>query len=464
MRSGIVLALSTAACLTACSQQVAGPPAEPAPPNVLLILSDDHRYDALGCAGNATIRTPNLDRLAATGVRFSQCFVDIPICTPSRASLLTGRFGESNGVTFFGHRIREGVRTWPEIFSARGYQTAFTGKWHNDRRPQHWGFEWTANVFLGGMTGFTNPRLVQGLDDRPREVPGNATELFTEAALRFLEERDGRRPFFLYVAYTAPHDPRDPPPEYERMYDPQTVPLPGNFMTRPPFDPGTLDIRDEKLLPMPRDPEAVRREIARYYAQITHMDTQIGRILDRLERDGLAGSTIVIFGGDNGLTLGSHGLLGKQILYEEGVRVPLIIRHPRLGPAGQTRDALVYLLDLFPTVCEWTRTPVPEGVDGRTIAGVYTGHARSVRDAVFARYDDLFRMIRTPRWKLIEHLKTGRQELFDIRNDPLELNDLSQDPARADAKAELHDQLTDWRRTQRDESGSRGGNPAREGD
>lgn len=426
------------------------------PPNVLLIVSDDHQHSALGCAGNAIVKTPNLDKLAREGVRFTHAFVSIPICTPSRAAFLTGRFGAHSGVTFFNQKIREEVPTWPGVLGRQGYQTAFTGKWHNDGRPATRGFEWTANVFLGGMSDYLDPQLTQGAKGAPQKTRGNITELFTDAALCFLRERDAQRPFFLYVAYTAPHDPRTPPPEYERRYDPDRMPLPGNFMPVPPFDPGTLQIRDERLLPRPLDPAAIRRETARYYGQITHLDTQIGRLLEALQRQGLAGNTIVLFAGDNGLTLGAHGLLGKQTLYDEGVRVPLIIRHPGLNLHGRTRDALVYLFDLLPTVCAWTNCSAPAGLDGLSLDGVYRGAAPEVRDAVFGRYDDLFRSIRTQRYKLIQFLKLQREQLFDLQADPLELQDLASEPPMSQIRRQLHDRLMEWRHRCGDDDGARG--------
>lgn len=422
--------------------------------NVVLLLSDDHQYLALGCAGHSIIRTPNLDRLAMEGVRFSQAYVSLPICTPSRATLLTGRFEQSHGVTFFGRRIGDDVVPLPRAMAKAGYQTACTGKWHNVRGPDHYGFEWMANMFIGGMGPHRNPKLTQRLGDKPQVVEGFTTELYTDAAVRFLKERDRSRPFFLYVAYTAPHDPREPLERYERMYPAKDMPLPKNFMPAPPFDPGTLEIRDEKLLPLPRDPEQIRTETSRYDGLITHLDEQIARILKELEDQKLADRTIVVFAGDNGLTLGAHGLLGKQTLYEEGVRVPLIMRHPRIGQRGRTSDALVYLADVLPTVFEWTGLALPEKVEARSLARICSGEADSVRDAVFGRYDEKddprFRSIRTERYKLIRYLKLDREELFDLREDPYELKDLSGDASMESVKQTLRGQLHEWVKVQGD--------------
>lgn len=428
-------------------------PANPDRPlNVLFIVSDDHQHTALGCAGHPIVQTPHLDKLAQTGVRFTHAFVELPICTPSRASYLTGRFAASNHITFFGMQTALDSPTWPQALGSHGYQTAFTGKWHNAPDFAKYGFAWSANVFMAGMGGYTNPKLIQKPDDKPTEVQGEITQLVTDSAVRFLHERDARKPFFLYVAYTAPHDPRTPPPEYERRYDPDRMPLPANFRPKPEPDPGTLNIRDEKLLPVPRDPAAVRLEIARYYALITYLDDQIGRIFSALEETGRVNDTIVVFAGDNGLTLGAHGLLGKQTLHEEGVRVPLIIRNPRLDVHGQARDGLVYLTDLMPTVLDWTGTPAPKAAEGRSLADLYAGKTQRVRDAVFGRYDEkdlqLFRSIRTERFKLIQYLQLGIEQLFDLEQDPYEMKDLAGKPELQATQRQLHERLLQWRNEQ----------------
>lgn len=427
-------------------------------PNVLLIVSDDHQHDAMGCAGHPIVRTPYIDRLAERGVRFSSAFVSLPICTPSRAAFLTGRFETSNGVSFFGQRIHEGIEAWPKAMAKAGYQTAMTGKWHNVREPDEYGFEWTANLFLRGMGYYLNPPLAQKPRGEEQIVQGEANALFTDSAIRFLRERDRGKPFFLYVAYTAPHDPRDPLPEYARRYDGNRMPLPANFLPQPAFDPGTLSIRDEKLLPVPRPALDLKREIAHYYGLITQMDDQIGRLIKAVEENGLQQNTIIIFAGDNGLALGSHGLMGKQTMYEEGVRVPLIITHPGLAQrAGKTSDALVYLLDLMPTVCDWARVSMPDGVEGKSLTGICAGNATPVRDAIIGRYDEnkdpRFRMIRTDRYKLICYLKLDRDELFDLKNDPHELKDLSDDPAMKEVRADLRNRLHRIMVEQKDETG-----------
>jgi arylsulfatase A-like enzyme len=229
------------------------------------------------------------------------------------------------------------------------------------------------------------------------------------------------------------------------MYPPDALSLPKNFMPQPPFDTGTLEIRDELLLPRPLDPEAIKRETGRYYAMITHLDAQIGRILARLEETGQLDNTLIIFAGDNGLTLGAHGLLGKQTLYDEGVRVPMIIRGPGVQRGG-TCNALVDLMDIMPTLCEVAGV-APEGTDGQSLLPLARGEAAPKRDAIFLHYDDVFRAVRNDKFKYIAHLKTGREELFNLQDDPFELHDLAGDAAFSVTKIELRDKLNAWRQS-----------------
>lgn len=406
-------------------------------PNFVVIVGDDHRPDALG-ALNRQVRTPNLDRLVMAGVLFRGAHIpggdSGAVCIPSRAMLLSGR-----GLFRVGHDL-VGVATWPEALRAAGYQTLATGKWHNGAEACGRIFPGARNVFLGGMTDQFRVTVqdfdAAGRPGAPRVVERNATELFTDTAFGLLRDRDPARPFALYVAYTSPHDPRTAPPEYHARYDPAWVSLPANFLPEHPFDNGELAVRDERLLPVPRSKEAVRREIADYYAMITHLDAQVGRLLDALNRTGLAENTVVVFAGDNGLALGSHGLLGKQNLYQHSVGVPLIIAGARFK-GRRAEDALCYLHDLAPTLCELAGVPAPPGMEGRSLVKLLEGRARRHRDELFFAYRDVQRGWRDARWKLIHYPEIGRTQLFDLRADPHETEDLAADPRQAARVARL---------------------------
>lgn len=417
-------------------------PRETARPNFVVILSDDHRPDALGVL-NRQLRTPNLDRLVNAGVLFRGAHIvggdSGAVCIPSRAMLLSGR-------SFFrvGHDLA-GAETWPEALRAAGYQTLATGKWHNGAAACGRVFPGARNIFLGGMTDQFRVTVrdfdAAGHPGAARDEARNATELFTDTALEMLRARDTNRPFALYVALTSPHDPRTAPPEYHARYDPAWMTLPRNFLPEHPFDNGELAVRDEKLVPAPRTRAAVQRETADYFAMITHLDAQVGRILDELNAAGLAERTVVVFAGDNGLALGSHGLLGKQNLYEHSVGVPLIIAGAGFAGA-RAEDALCYLHDLAPTLCELAGVPAPAGMEGRSLARVLEGRSRRHRGELFFAYREVQRAWRDERWKIIHYPVIGRTQLFDLEEDPAEMNDLADDPREAGRVARLLKKLT----------------------
>jgi arylsulfatase A-like enzyme len=396
-------------------------------PNFLFLLTDDQRADTLHALGKRSIQTPNLDRLVRSGTTFTQAhLMGSPqhgaVCMPSRAMLLSGR-------TLF--RVREDLRdtdTWPEQLRRGGYRTFMTGKWHNGVASARRVFPEAAAVFFGGMS---DPFAVPVADLRAGNVIHRRTEtnfaaqVFADAALGFLRQQTRDEPFCLYVAFTTPHDPRSAPEEFRRRYDPAKLPLPVNFRPRHPFDNGELEVRDEKLLPWPRNAEAVRRELADYYASITATDAQIGRLLDELDRRGLTTNTVILFAGDNGLALGSHGLLGKQNLYEHSTRVPLVVTGPQVARNRRT-DALCYLTDLAPTLTTLAGVAAPFGSEGQDLAPLLRGERNPKgRDVLFTAYRAAQRAVRDARWKLIEYPQAGRTQLFDLRNDPAEVRDVS---------------------------------------
>ncbi len=416
-------------------------------PNLLFLFADDQRFDTIRELGNPEIATPVLDRLAREGTAFTRAYImggnQGAVCVPSRAMLLTGRplFSIANG-------IPAEAPIWTEVFQKAGYATFGVGKWHNGPRSYARGFAGGGTVFFGGMSDQSKVR-VQDFDpagkygkDRERVGEKFSTELFTDTAIRFLREHTGDKPFFLYVAYTSPHDPRTPPPKYAALYDPEKIPLPPNFLPEHPFDNGELRIRDEMLAPFPRTPEAVRRHTADYYGMISHLDAEIGRLLEALEKAGRAEDTWVVFCGDNGLAVGRHGLFGKQNVYDHSVHVPLVLRGPGI-PKGKRTGAMCYLLDLFPTFCELAGVPAPEGLEGRSLAPVLRGEKARHRETLFFAYRTFQRALQDEKWKLIEYDVAGRRttQLFDLEADPAETRSLADDPAHAATLARLRDEL-----------------------
>jgi len=434
-------------------------------PNVLFILTDDQRWDALGAIGNPHIRTPNLDALASRGILFTAAHIpggtSGAICMPSRAMLHTGRsLFRIHGA---GEEIPSDHLTLGECFRKAGYQTFGTGKWHNGRASYHRSFEAGDEIFFGGMADHWNVPAYHydptGRYDKtclmtPRPMESNetvarpcdhihagrhSTDIIAEATVRFLEEQRDSRPFFAYVAFLAPHDPRTMPARYRALYDPDALPLPPNFLPEHPFDNGDLDVRDERLAPRPRTPEVVRRHLADYYAMISHLDDRIGDILAALDRTGERERTLVVVTGDNGLALGCHGLFGKQNLYEHSIRVPLLVAGPGL-PCGIRDDRLCYLFDLFPTLCRWTGLSLPSSLEGVSLFDSRGAGSDPSRHVLYLVYRESQRGVKTDRYKLIEYVVGGQRtmtQLFDLMEDPHEIRNRAEDPGLRKVLASL---------------------------
>jgi arylsulfatase A-like enzyme len=266
--------------------------------------------------------------------------------------------------------------------------------------------------------------------------PGHHTEVFAEAAMEFLRQQTNGEPFLCYVAFKSPHDPRTATPKWQKYYARNLPSLPKNFLPQHPFDNGEMVVRDERLLPWPRKPQAVRREIADYYACISHLDEQVGRILEVLQATGLAKNTLVVFAGDNGLALGSHGLMGKQNLYEHSVGVPLILAGPGV-PANRRVEALGYLLDAFPTLADLAGIHSIPIIDGRSLAPIFKDGNTDPRPVLFTAYRDSQRAVRDERWKLIRYPRVNLTQLFDLQRDPSETKNLANDPAFSDTVQRL---------------------------
>jgi len=420
-------------------------------PNVLFLYSDDQRFNTIHALGNDEIVTPTMDSLARNGVAFTHSFImggtQGAICVASRAMLMTG---ES---LYRAMSVKDTL--FPEALREAGYATYGIGKWHNGPPAYARAFSGGADIFFGGMSDHLKMPVYDfnpaGKYPKANVRTGErfSSELFSDAAVQFLREFQEDKPFFLYVAYTAPHDPRMAPQKDKDMYPPDKISLPPNFMAEHPFDNGDLKVRDEQLAPWPRTPEVVRRNIAAYYAMITHLDEQMGRVLAALRETGHANDTLVIFAGDNGLALGQHGLFGKQNLYEHSARVPMIIAGPNI-PKGQRCDALVYQFDLCPTICELTGTPIPATVESRSLLPLIRGEQKQTWATIFGSYRDYQRMVRDSRFKLIEYYVgadgkgTRKTQLFDIAKDPWELNDLAGDPNYAKELDRLRTELRAW--------------------
>jgi arylsulfatase A-like enzyme len=346
-------------------------------PNVLFLFADDMRADTIAAHGNPHIKTPNLDNLVASGFSFRGNYIfggnSGAVCVPSRAMLMSGR-------TWFhvDTAALKDVKLLPELLGENGYVTFASGKWHNGQPSWLRAFQQGKSIMFGGMSDHSKvPIRDLGRDGKltPERMGRKfSSELFAESAIEFLRNHDKTKPYFAYVAFTAPHDPRMPPLAYREPYYRSLPPLPQNFLPQQGFDNGHVtNCRDENLAAWPRTEAVIRDQLAEYYGLITHMDEQIGRILDALKESGQADNTLVIFAADNGLALGSHGLLGKQSVFEHSMRVPLIIAGPGI-PRGKSTAAFTYLLDLFPTLCDVLAVAPP--ADSKAKACVRFGKER----------------------------------------------------------------------------------------
>ena len=431
-------------------------------PNILILLADDQRADALGCSGNPYIRTPNIDSLARDGVRFTDAYImgghHGAISAPSRAMLLSGKY------LFNVWDKLNGVTTMPMHFGARGYITFGTGKWHNEKSAFEASFQQGRSVFLGGMSNhFKVPCRDMNSDGKlsEPELRGFSTDVFADAAIEFISGyagSDRKDPFFCYVAFTTPHDPYSPRPDYIGAYPDQSLPLPGNFMPLHPFQFDDLTIRDENLSPWPRTPEIIRSALSDYYGLISHLDNRIGDIIKVLIDKGLYDNTIIVYAADNGLAIGSHGLLGKQNLYEHSMKVPLIMRGPGIKK-GYASGSLVYLLDVFPTLTSLCNIAAPQGIDGRSLVSSLRGDTAQIRSSVFTAYRNTVRAVRDGDWKLIRYPARDFSQLYNLRNDPLEMNNLAGNESLRPKLNELMDLMKAWQTESNDTAALSVANP-----
>lgn len=445
-------------------------------PNIIFIFTDDQRFDTISALGCDEIDTPNMDRLVARGTAFTNAHImggtHVAVCMPSRAMTLTGRTLFS--LEHQGQRIPPEHTTFPEQFSKAGYCTCHVGKWHQDVESHNRSFDtakkiygfrnvgwyeacnghWHTPVMDHDPSGayeqdtfYHDPPLegFEGPFEKTKQSGKHSAEMLTDNAIEFMRERqeaqDGK-PYLMYLAHLAPHDPRQYPAQLAERYNRDTVSLPKNFATKHPFDNGEMYVRDELLEGMPRRADAVHQHVADYFGIIAHVDEQVGRILDELERTGEEDNTIIVFAGDNGLACGQHGLMGKQNLYEHSIRVPLILSGPGI-PQGQQSDTLCYLLDIYPTLCDLVGLQVPETVEGKSLYPVFEDASAEIRDTLHFAYRGVQRAVKQGRMKLIEYVVDGKRatQLFDLSVDPLEMNNLAENAAHAAVLATLRVEL-----------------------
>lgn len=424
-------------------------------PNILHIHADDHRPDGLHALGNSLLRTPNLDTLVARGMTFTHAYtmgsMTGAVCEPSRRMMLTGRSWQRiPGEPAAAPNAADAATFLPRIIASAGYRTWHMGKYGNGFSAGLKEFDISIKDGAHGQVGEDDDGLLPlGKADKdvnaklgvgtPENDRAHSSQRLADRTIEFLKSRAASQettPFYIYLAPPVPHDPRFAESQFHQIYDPEKIPLSSAFLPQHPFDNGAMAVRDELLAPWPRTPEDTKRQIADYYACITGLDHHIGRIFDELKDSGQMDNTIIIFSGDNGLSLGDHGLFGKQNLYEfGGMHVPLVIAGP--GIANGKSEAFVYLMDLYSTIAEFAGATLPAGVEGESIVPILTGKKSKIRDVLYTAYRDSQRSVSDGRWKLLRYPLVDQTQLFDLSIDPNELNNLADQPGYAPKIVEL---------------------------
>jgi len=423
-------------------------------PNILILFADDQRAGTINALGNQEIITPHIDKLVNEGVSFTNTYImggsSAAVCAPSRAMLMTGRHLYGIEKQNWAANISEKNITIPEVFKNAGYVTFGTGKQHNGKEVFARGFSDGGEIFFGGMSDHWNVPVyhfdstgkydkkvpfirkpgknkhVEYLNNCDHIIQGkHSSELFADAAIDFLNKHDKTKPFLAYVSFTAPHDPRSMPEESLHMYDTAAIPIPSNFLPEHPWDFGEFKIRDEKLAEFPRTTTEVKTHLRDYYAMITHMDDQIGRIIKALKKSSEYENTIIVFTADNGLAVGQHGMFGKQNLYEHSIHIPFVISGKGI-PENVKNESLCYLYDLFPTLCEIVEIDAPETIQGESFYTALKDGNQSHRESMCYGYKEFMRAYRKDDFKLIEYFVKGERnsQLFNLKVDPFEENNL----------------------------------------
>ena len=443
-------------------------------PNFLFLIADDLMFRTIGAINNPEVYTPSIDRLVGAGCHFTHCFHQGSwtgaVCVASRTMLNTGLS------TFHANRADSANQAgdkpaWGQTLREAGYNTYITGKWHLDAVTLQRSFSEQGPVAPGYLPStpdmYDRPAPGNHWDPANRQLNGHwlkrglwvnrrnddaiqhSSELYADAAIDHLRHVMPKRqtPFFMYVGFNAPHDPRQAPQDFLDLYPADKIAIPPNYLPEHPFDQGDHKTRDELLAPFPRTKEAVQVHRREYYAIISHMDAQIGRILDALDASGKRNNTYVILTADHGLAVGEHGLMGKQNQYECSMRMPLIISGPGIR-AGKRVDEMVYQHSMYATTCDLAGVSIPSHVEFPSLVPMLRSeNPLPVNEAMFGWLNILQRSIRTRQHKLIFYAHLKRFQVFDLTNDPWEMHDLVDDPAYAAIKTQL---IATLKKTQRE--------------
>jgi len=430
-------------------------------PNIVYIMTDDHAAHALSCYGSKVNKTPNLDRIATEGMRFENCFVTNSLCGPSRATLLTGKYSHVNGFRQNGDRFDGSQVTFPKLLQKAGYQTAVVGKWHLETDPT--GFDYW-NI-LPGQGAYHNPVFIE-MGERKKHQ-GYVTDLITDFAIEWLRKRDKSRPFCLLYHHKAPHRNWQPDAKHAALYEDAPIPEPetlrDDWATRSSaarnsqmtvarhLTPGDL----KKPVPPGLTPDAefkwrYQRYMQDYLRCVASVDDNVGRMLEFLDKEGLAENTIVVYTSDNGFFLGDHGWFDKRFMFEESLRVPFLVRYPKLVKPGTTSDRMAINCDYAPTFLDLAGVEAPGGLQGRSLRPILEGKPPADwRKSIYYHYYEFpgahavqrHYGVRTETHKLIHYYRIDEWELFDLKKDPHELRNVYADPAHAEVLKQMRGEL-----------------------
>ncbi len=421
--------------------------------NIVFILIDDMRFDSMSCRGHPFLKTPNLDRTVSNGILFENAFVTTSLCSPSRASILTGQYAHMHGVLDNATLLPPGTRTFPIELQKGGYETAFVGKWHmggstDQPRPgfDHW-------VSFRGQGVYTNPTF--NVDGERVRREGYVTDLITEYSVNWLRKKR-TKPFFLYMSHKAVHADFTPAPRHRDAFADVKVSHPPSMANTPENYKGKpLWVRRQRhsmhgVDYMYHDSTDFDRFILDYHRTMLAVDDSVGTLLKTLEELGTLDSTLIIFMSDNGFLHGEHGLIDKRCMYEESITVPMIVHCPEIVPAGRRSQRLVLNIDIAPTILDAAGLPVLEAVQGASFLPLARGENTPWRDAIFYEYfwerpfvqTPTVLGVRTERYKYCwYHGVFDLDELYDLKEDPHEMRNLIDDPDHFEVRLEMERRL-----------------------
>lgn len=449
MKNILYIPLFLALCLLSCIEKKESTPEIKKKPNIIFLFTDDQSFKALNALGNPEIKTPTMDKLVEQGVTLTHAYNmggwNGAICVASRAMVISGRsIWNAQSISGNYSKDEDLDKTWPKLMQTAGYDTYMTGKWHVQAKPKKI-FNHVGHV-LRGMPfdtpeGYNRPLNENDTLWKPwkKEFGGywkggkHWSELVKDDAVSFIDSASLKDdPFFMYIAFNAPHDPRQAPKKYVDMYPLENISIPESFVPEYPYNEtmgAGRKLRDERLAPFPRTEYSIKVNRQEYYAITTHLDDQIKDILDALEKKGLKENTYIFFSSDHGLSVGEHGLMGKQSMYDHSLRMPLMVVGPDL-PKGKKIDTDVYMQDIMATSLELAGVEKPEYVEFNSFLNMIKGNEnQGFYESVYGTYEKgSQRMIRKDGYKLILYPKSTKILLYDLKNDPLELDDLASNP------------------------------------